>query len=62
MGRSAEYKCRHCQRVEWVEVGYGEDLPEAVRHYCHVVEGHWPMLRRYSAPHTGTGSSGERPK
>lgn len=62
MSRSAEYKCSQCQAVEWHETPYGEDIPEAVRHYCYAVEAYWPMLRRYLAPHTGTGSSGEKPK
>lgn len=62
MTRSAEYKCIHCNQVEWAETPTGHDIPETITHYCFVLSSHWPMLRRYSAPHTGQGSSGEKPK
>lgn len=60
--KSADYKCMHCNQIESYEASYGEELPEAINHYCYMVELNWPMHRQYSPPHTGRGSSGEKPK
>jgi hypothetical protein len=62
MTPTIDYKCRYCQRIEHAEIAYGNDIPEALEHYCFQVQAHWPMQRVWSAPHTGRGSSGEKPK
>lgn len=59
MTRSADYKCHHCHTIKDYDVEHGENLPDTITHWCHTVEGYWPMHRMYQAPHTGRGSSGE---
>ena len=59
---SADYRCRECgEIIERSTQDYPDGLPEVIEVYCYDVDEIARLDRVWSAPHTGSGSSGEPP-
>lgn len=56
----SDYQCRECGKVKVFT--FDNELPACTDHWCCAEEGTTRWDRKWTAPHTGKGSSGEPPR